>query len=143
MKISRSSLSKKKSIPSRKIKSRSKMDSFSQQFQNAKHKQDKEHLNKLFNKIKKKGKQVIDTQNIKAAYEYKKYIKEYLEYVLNCSYNVKKLSSMWGGEPLSIIDTINDELDSLVKLILKEEKETLKVVDKVSKIQGLLIDIHQ
>jgi Uncharacterized protein conserved in bacteria len=101
------------------------------------------YLNKLMDSIKKKGRQIIESGSIKAVHEYKNYIKEYLSVVLKDAYKVERLRSLYDGNPSVFVDIVNKELDELAQTVLVEEKGTIKVVNKIDNIEGLLLDVYK
>lgn len=116
---------------------------FSEQFNSATKRENDNHLGKLLDSIKKKGRQIIEDPNIGDVREYKKNIKEYLSLVLEDAYRVEKLRSLYDGNPSAFVKIINKELDELTQAVLVEEKGTISVVNKIEHIEGLLVDIYK
>jgi uncharacterized protein YaaR (DUF327 family) len=116
-----------------------KQSKFGQHFSSANKRDRQKKLDFLLIKIKEKGQRAAECQTIQSINEYKTYVKEYLKYVLRSAYGINTSY----GDYLSTITIIDKELDELGRIVLEEEKETLKIIDKISKIQGLLIDVYQ
>jgi len=115
---------------------------FNQELNSANKRQRDSHLHKLLEEIKKKGKRVIETGSINAVHEYKEHIREYLSIVLKDAYTVQKLRSIYNN-PATLVDIINRELDELAQTVLTEEKGTIKIVSKIERIEGLLLDTYK
>ncbi|MDS1029792.1 YaaR family protein [Bacillota bacterium LX-D] len=116
---------------------------FSQQFQFSQQQERQKYLQQLFNKIKQKGKQIVNSNNIHDINQYKKLIKEYLSFILRSAYSVDPGIMSSQGRYLSVVKVVDEELAELGKLMLEKEKDTLALVQKISKIEGLLLDIYQ
>lgn len=142
MKIS-SANSIKKDFPSP-FKVKRKPQSFSSEFQFANHREKKQHLKKLLDKINKKGQQVIQSNSINAIEEYKLMIKEYLSYILETGYNIKQVQSPWNGMgSMTIVEVLDQELDKLSSLVLEEQKDTFAIINMVDCISGILLNIYR
>ncbi|RBP40621.1 YaaR family protein [Garciella nitratireducens] len=142
MKISRNDPIKKRSFSPTKRKSPDK--NFSSQFQFANNQQRKEHLKKLLSKIEKKGKQIIQSNSIKAVEEYKSLIHEYLSFFLYSGYKIQKIENSWKGmNPMTIVKVLDKELEQLSQFILKEQQDTLAIINKIDTISGILLDTYQ
>lgn len=116
---------------------------FSEEFSSATKREKDKYLNKLIDDIKRKGKHIIETGSVAAVRDYKDTIKEYLSLVLKDAYRVEKLRSIYSGNPHTLVEIINKELDELAQTVLVEERGTIKVVNKIENIEGLLIDTYQ
>lgn len=116
---------------------------FAEEFGSAGKRERDRHLGKLLEEIKKKGRRIIETGSITAVHDYKKNIKEYLSLVLKDAYRVEKLRSIYNGNPATLVEIINDELNQLAQTILIEEKGTIAVVSRIEHIEGLLVDTYQ
>jgi len=116
---------------------------FSEEFGSANKRERDRHLSKLLEEIKKKGKRVIDTHSVEAVHEYKSHIKEYLSLVLKDAYRIEKLRSIYNGNPSTLVEIVNEELNQLAQTVLVQEKGTISVVSKIEYIEGLLIDTYQ
>lgn len=121
-----------------------KMDKgFAQEFDSAAKKEKESQLGHMLNNIKRKGKQIIETRNISVVHEYKDNIKEYLSLVLKDAYRIEKLRSIYNGNPSTLVEIINEELNHLAQAVLVQEKDTISVVNMIEHIEGLLIDTYK
>lgn len=116
---------------------------FSEEFGSAAKRERDRQLNRLFEEIKKKGKQILETHSINAVHDYKNNIKEYLSLVLKDAYRVEKLRSIYSGNPATLVEIINEELNELAQTVLVQEKGTIAVVSKIEHIEGLLLDTYE
>lgn len=142
MKISRNDSIKKDFSSPTQIKRKS--ENFSSQFQFEDNRKRKQSLKKLLSKINKKGRQIIQTNSIKAVQEYKSMIREYLSLILQTGYKIKKIQSPWNGmNSMTIIKILDRELEELSQLVLKEQQGTIAIINKIDCISGILLDAYQ
>ena len=116
---------------------------FSQSFEFARERRSEEELKKSLEEIKKKGNRLSITKCYSDVKEYKRMIQEYLKEVLVYMCSVNKAISFWQTQYYITVDTIDDKLKELTELLLKEEKENLRVASTIEEIQGLIIDIYR
>lgn len=116
---------------------------FSEEFNSASKKEREKQIGNLLDKIKKRGKQIIETHSISAVHEYKNNIKEYLSLILQDAYRVERIRSMYNGSPSTLVEIVNDELNKLAQNVLVQEKGTIEVVNLIEHIEGLLVDTYQ
>lgn len=140
MEISR--VGRSSSVPSEK-KGVSVKKEFSQSFNSQNQKRSEEQLKEMFNNIKKKGNRLAITKNYVDVKAYKKMVKEYLESVLKYMYSIKKDISFWQTQYFITVDTIDQKLNDLTEMLIKEQKENLNVAATIDDISGLLMDIYK
>ena len=116
---------------------------FSQSFNHAKDRKSEEQLKKFVEDIKKKGNRLVITKCYADVRVYKKLIKEYLESVLQYMYDIKKDISFWQTQYFVTVDTIDEKLEELTKMLLCDEKDNLKIASTIDEIQGLVVDIYR
>lgn len=139
-----SKLSPNKQIKNSQLVSSKKMNKdFAEEFGSAAKRERDKHLGRLLQEIKKKGKRIIDTGSMEAVREYKSHIKEYLSLVLKDAYRVEKIRSIYNGNPATLVEVINEELNQLAQAVLVQEKGTITIVNKIANIEGLLIDTYK
>ena len=100
--------------------------------------------NLFFNKYDILGKFVRDRMDLKDLVEYKKMITEFLEYTVKYSHKFSKETKLGRDgsfKVMGIVKKINEELESLTTELLNSEKDKLKIVDKISGIHGMLVDL--
>lgn len=95
----------------------------------------------MLEKIILMGKRLAASGNIKDIEEYRQAVKEYLSYVLNKYYVVKRQHSFITGNVLIRVENINREIAELTSEFLLEQRDNLKIVARVKAISGLLLDI--
>ncbi len=93
--------------------------------------------------IKKKGNRLAVTKCYGDVAAYKRMIREYLESVLSYMYGVKKDISFWQTQYFITVDTIDEKLEELTKLLLSEEKDNLSIASTIDDITGLIVDIYK
>lgn len=117
--------------------------SFSQSFNQARDRKNEEELKGLIEKIKKGGNKLIITKSYADVRAYKRLIKEYLDNILPYIYSTKKDISFWQTQYFITVDTIDEKLENLTEIMLKDEKEVLDVARTIDEIQGLILDIYK
>lgn len=105
---------------------------------------EREQLEQDLRKINEKGKFVKEKMEIRDLVEYKRMISEFLERTVKFSYKYSK-ETKFGRDGsykvMGIVQKVNEELDALTKQLMSEEKDKLNIVEKISGIQGLLVDM--
>ncbi len=134
--------SNKPTLQSKSISMKKADKNFSEEFGSATKREREKQLGQLLHNIKRKGKMIVETRSITVVHEYKDSIREYLSLALQDAYRVDKLKSIYGN-PSTLVDIINKELDSLVQTVLVQEKDTIEVVNMIENIEGLLIDTYK
>lgn len=116
---------------------------FSQSFDSQREKQSESQFKETFEKIKKKGKRLSVTKNFVDVEDYKKMIKEYLQYVIEHMYDVKKNIGFWQTQYYITVDTIDKKLEELTEMILDDQRENLSIASIIDEITGLLVDVYK
>ncbi len=102
-------------------------------------------LESLFNDLDKQGRVLGETLNIKDLKKYKGLIQKFLDYAVNKMYRLNEQSG-WDRKgrykTLTIVETINKELENLTGMILAEQKDRILILAKLDEIRGLLIDLY-
>ncbi|MCR4739406.1 MAG: YaaR family protein [Lachnospiraceae bacterium] len=104
----------------------------------------KERLNMMFDEIIMQGKKISKHVDVKDMKKYRTLIKEFLNEVVNRSHKFSRenfLDRKGRHRVYGIIRLIDANLDELAGELMKEEKDHLKVLQKVDEIRGLLLDI--
>lgn len=116
---------------------------FSQSFNSQMEKKSEQQLKEMFDDIKKKGNRLAITKCYADVRMYKKMIKEYLKSVLNYMYSLKKDISFWQTQYFITVDTVDQKLEELTEMLVKEQKDNLSVAATIDDITGLLVDIYK
>lgn len=118
--------------------------SFSDTFGGFERENEKQQLEEQLKKINEKGKFIKEKMEIRDLVEYKKMITEFLERTVKFSYKYSK-ETKFGRDGsykvMGVVKKVNEELDSLTKEMMSSEKEKINIVEKISGIQGLLVDM--
>ncbi|MBP3285012.1 MAG: YaaR family protein [Clostridia bacterium] len=123
---------------------KSKNSSFSNTFANMTHENEKEFLENKLKEIGEKGKFVKERMDLKDLVEYKKMIADFLEYTVKYSYKYSKETKLGRDgsfRVMGIVKKINEQLESLTTALLNNEKDRLKIVNTISGIHGMLVDL--
>jgi len=103
-----------------------------------------EKMSLLLEKIAEQSKKLSESVNIKDLRLYKKLVSEFLYDAVNYSHKFNKesiLDRRGRHRMYAIISKVNTEIDELTQEVLKEEKDNIKILQKLDDIRGLLLDI--
>jgi len=119
-------------------------NSFSDTFGGYERDNEKQQLEQELKKINEKGKFIKEKMEIRDLVEYKKMIAEFLERTVRFSHKYSK-ETKFGRDGsykvMGIVQKVNEELDALTEQLMNSEKEKINIVEKISGIQGLLVDL--
>lgn len=105
---------------------------------------EKQELEKRLQDINEKGKFVKERMELSDLIEYKNMIKDFLERTVKFSYKYSK-ETRFGRDgsykAVGIVKKVNDELELLTQEMMSTEKDRLKIVEKISGVQGMLLDL--
>ncbi|MFW5962380.1 MAG: YaaR family protein [bacterium] len=105
----------------------------------------REKLHKLLVLIDEKGEKLKKSLDEKTLLEYKQYVKDFLKTIQNEFANTKQ-SFSWDGngnlKTYTIIEKIDNNLNSLHDMFMKEQTDVLNVLSRIKEIKGLLLDLY-
>lgn len=117
---------------------------FSDTFGGFERENEKQQLEERLKKINEKGKFIKDRMEVRDLVEYKQMIKEFLDYTVKYSHKYFK-ETKFGRDGsykvMGIVKKVNEELEALTQELMSSEKEKINIVERISGIQGLLVDI--
>ena len=118
--------------------------SFSDTFGGFEKENEKQQLEERLKKINEKGKFIKDRMEVRDLIEYKQMIKEFLDYTVKYSHKYFK-ETKFGRDGsykvMGIVKKVNEELESLTQELMSSQREKINIVEKISGIQGLLVDM--
>lgn len=118
--------------------------SFSDTFGGFEKENEKQQLEERLKKINEKGKFIKERMEVRDLIEYKQMIKEFLDYTVKYSHKYFK-ETKFGRDGsykvMGIVKKVNEELESLTQELMSSEREKINIVEKISGIQGLLVDM--
>jgi len=106
---------------------------------------EQEYLAKLQDDVYSTGDALSDTVSPENILAYKKAIKAFVEYVLNCTYEVENIVSgslnpkrqrAW-----TIVKVINEKLDKLIGELMYSQLKKIEVLKRIDEIKGLIVDL--
>ncbi len=103
-----------------------------------------ERLSGLVDDITVSGKKLIEHMDLKDLKHYRSLIGEFINEVVTHSHKFTRenfLDRRGRHRVYGIVKVINQDLDDLAQELLKNEKDTIKVLDKIDEINGLLLDL--
>lgn len=136
-----------KSVNATKVKEKAPASSasFSSLLNEKKESEDREKLDKMMEKIKEKGEELVDSRNLDILVSYKKMVKDFVGQASAFAFQIvdrKGLSRMGRSKILKIISQVDEALVKLTEEFLKEERNKLNLLRKIGQLGGLLTDIY-
>lgn len=116
---------------------------FSQSFNFAQQQRSEQELKQMLDDIAKKGSRLKASKCYADVEAYKDKIKEYLKSVLEYMYTVKKDISFWQTQYYVRVETINEKLEELTEMFVKNQHENIEIASKIDEITGLVVDIYR
>lgn len=103
-----------------------------------------ERINSLVQGIVEQGEKLSKKVDIRELKKYKKLISEFLDETIGNSRRFSKesfLDRRGRYKVFATVKKINEELDGLTKDVLSEEKDNIKILQRLDDIRGLILDI--
>ena len=101
-------------------------------------------LNGMIESITSQGKKIADHMDIKDVREYRAMISEFINEVVTNSHKFSRdnfLDKRGRHRVYGIVKLVDKNLDDLAQELLNNEKDHLKILEKMGDIHGLLLDI--
>lgn len=103
-----------------------------------------ERLQSLMESITMEGEKIKKRKDLRDVKHYKGLIKEFLNEVVSHSHSFTRenfLDRRGRHRVYGIIRLIDENLDELTKELMKDEKDSIQILEKIGEIRGLLLDI--
>ena len=103
-----------------------------------------ERLDGMMKEIVQQGKKLTKKMDIRDMKHYRTLIKEFLNEVVNRSHKFSRenfLDRRGRHRVYGMIKRVDEALDELAGELIKDEKDSIAILDKVDEIRGLLLDI--
>jgi uncharacterized protein YaaR (DUF327 family) len=104
----------------------------------------KERLNLMMQDITQQGKKLGKHMDVRDMKKYRQLIKEFMNEVVNRSHKFSRenfLDRRGRHRVYGMIKLIDENLDELALELIKDEKDTIAILNKIDEIRGLLLDI--
>lgn len=104
----------------------------------------KERLNLMMQEITQQGKKLGKHMDVRDMRKYRQLIKEFMNEVVNRSHKFSRenfLDRRGRHRVYGMIKLIDENLDELALELIKDEKDTIAILNKIDEIRGLLLDI--
>lgn len=101
-------------------------------------------LTSLMEEITMQGEKISKKKDIKDMKKYRGLIKEFLNEVVNRSHSFSRenfLDRKGRHRVYGIIRLIDENLDELAQELIKDEQDSIAILNKIGEIRGLLLDI--
>lgn len=104
-----------------------------------------EQLAQLMADLSAAGERLGKTRSFQDLAKYKQLVKRFVQEAVEFGMNLKQ-SHSWNrfseGRTLQIVETIDEKLIELTNDILEEEKQSIRILEKIGEIKGLLIHLY-
>jgi len=103
-----------------------------------------EHLQRLVEDIITQGERLAERVDIRELKIYTKLIAEFLDLVIGKSKKFSKRSLLdrrGRHRVYAIVKNINEELEQLTQDVLQEEKDNIRLLQRLADIRGLILDL--
>ena len=104
----------------------------------------RDELNRLMDKIKEKGSELVDSKNVELLVNYKKMIKEFVSNAVEFAFEIqerKGFSRMGRTKILKVVSLIDDSLVEITNGFLEQERNKINMLSKIGELNGLLMNI--
>ncbi len=104
----------------------------------------KERLNLMMEEITQQGKKLGKHMDVRDMRKYRQLIKDFMNEVVNRSHKFSRenfLDRRGRHRVYGMIKLIDQNLDELALELIKDEKDTIAILNKIDEIKGLLLDI--
>ncbi len=99
-----------------------------------------EKLEFLIDSVYTAGDRLKKKQDLEEFKQYRKTLTHFLEFVVKNSYEVETQRRLRGRKAYTVVQVINEKLDSLAADIIMNQRAQLRILAKVEEINGLLVD---
>lgn len=103
------------------------------------------NLDKLLEELDEIGQRLAGNFSIYDLKEYKDTLRNFLQETLGKAYQLKSETG-WSrqGRPklYQCLELIDQELESLSRIVFSKQKDQLKILEKLGQIRGLLVDLY-
>lgn len=117
---------------------------FSEIMDQSEYKQSREHLEQLLKHIQEEGKKLTESKTIESLIHYKKLVKGFIEDALHMGLKIEErrgYSRVGRTKALKIISMIDEKLIELTDEFLSSERKSIRLLEKVGELQGLLVNL--
>lgn len=136
---------RRRRISSRTVAKSSQTESFKSNLEESIKKELRKQLSRMLVDIEEEGKIMVKRRTLNEVLKYKNLVKKFLDLVVKNIYHLSEtvnLNPRGKQNILVAIESIDKSLEDLLKLVLNQEVDNLRILEKVGEIQGLLIDLY-
>ncbi len=117
---------------------------FSEIMDQSEFKQSHEQLERMLKDIKEQGKKLTESKTIDTLIQYKKLVKGFIEEALQMGLKIEErrgYSRVGRTKALKIVSLIDEKLIELTDEFLNSERKSIRLLEKVGELQGLLVNL--
>ncbi|KIL52491.1 YaaR family protein [Jeotgalibacillus soli] len=104
-----------------------------------------EQLTRLMGDVTKAGERLARSRNFKDLAKFKTLVRQLVKETVDFGMGLKE-SHSWNqygeGRKLRIVETIEESLVNLTDDLMKNEKQSIDILDQIGEIKGLLINLY-
>lgn len=101
-------------------------------------------LTELLNKIDQQGQRLVSSQTVRDLQQYKKLIHQFVNETVSYGMGLKQTRNWFqhGGQKMTIIKKVDDHLVELTDHLLGKEQDSMKLLQQIGELKGLLINLY-
>ncbi|TDX51307.1 YaaR family protein [Orenia marismortui] len=103
----------------------------------------KGRLDELLDLIDEQGDRLSKHRTFKELVRYKKMIRKFIGEATEKMYNVEENYSPIQGKIHTIVKSVDNSLEDLTKMILKDQTDQLDILAKLDEVRGMLLDLYR
>ncbi|MGF7185219.1 hypothetical protein GGQ84_001305 [Desulfitispora alkaliphila] len=102
-------------------------------------------LDQLLFKVSEQGKRLVNNRTIPELFKYKRLVQSFLKEAVSGMYELEDHSG-WTRrgtrQSLVIVKQVDENMEKLTEMLVAEEQDSLKILEQVDHIRGLLVDLY-
>jgi hypothetical protein len=105
---------------------------------------DIEDIESVLDKVFETGEKLKQNQSLENIKNYKKIVKQFLEYIIKNTFKVEEKTSgvnILKRKKFTLVKIIDKKLESLATDVLSRQKKQFDILQKIDEINGLIVDL--
>ncbi|WP_186575688.1 YaaR family protein [Aquibacillus kalidii] len=104
-----------------------------------------QELNKLMQQLTSQGEKLAKFRSFSDLAKYKRMVKGFVKEAVQFGMDLKQ-SHSWSPDghsrKLTIVEEVDEKLVSLTEMVLEQEKKSIRILDVIGEIKGLLVNLY-
>jgi len=103
----------------------------------------KKDLQELLDEIDRLGKKLTEEPDVDVASEYRSAVAAFIDKIIRKVYRVREINELryTRSKVYLLVEKINSELDGLLSMVIRRERDKIAIMSKVTEIRGMLVDL--